>query len=322
MHHINSKHGKVTITPLFLSAFYDMPMKQASGLLGISGNTLKQVCRRQGITTWPCRELYTETHRYTNRRDVHAGRESLMLQMQSYVASYPNDQEAKLHLQMLQTAKLYAARYNLYRGNMPLDAQEIYSILSSPGDCSTRQSLSSNLNANTTTTSIATARIVHAIATPNTTAPARSCKRQKVQMQPSQQPAANAIAPSMAPASGPMADAIAPSMARASAPITRASGPMASAIAPCMAPITQEPAKAAPTKTDEMLAAIEGVRKRREERERELARLNFDATCWPISEIDSHNTDLFAGIKPDEERLEDELLLGPVSDSQLFDFFF
>jgi hypothetical protein len=89
-----------------------------------------------------------------------------------------------------------------------------------------------------------------------------------------------------------------------------------------MAPITQEPAKAAPTKTDEMLAAIEGVRKRREERERELARLNFDATCWPISEIDSHNPDLFADIKPDEERLEDELLLGPVSDSQLFDFFF
>jgi hypothetical protein len=301
MHQITGKHGKITITPVYLAAFYDMPMKQAASLLGISGNTLKQICRRHGLSTWPCRELYTETHRDTNRRDVHAGRESLMLQMRCFLSAYPEDKEARLHFDILQSAKTYAARYNLYRGNAPIDVQDFQCLLPS----STLHTAKSNLKADTATTSIKRAKIVHTTATANTTdrtvqsttATANTTDRSVQSTIVCANPTVQSTIVSAKPSAKPCANASEQSTAVA------------------ITPTTQEAAKPSLSKTDEMLAAIEGVRQRREERERELARLNFDAACWPSCDASSHH--LLHAIKPDE----DELLLGPVTDSQLFNFF-
>ena len=101
MHVIRSHCKNIPIISTFLSCLFDVPMKIAAKYLGISSNTLKRVCQREGLSMWPCHELYQERHRTINLRDLFSGRDAMIEQFKAKIASDPKEMSSHIYLGIL-----------------------------------------------------------------------------------------------------------------------------------------------------------------------------------------------------------------------------
>lgn len=262
LHQIRNKDGTFPVHSVFLSCLYDIPMKLAARYLGISSNTLKRISEREGLTNWPCHELYQERHQTINLRDVYSGRESMIAQLTERAASNPKEKSTHVYLNILVAVKKAAENYNVYRGNTP--------------------------------------QTVDAIAAPpsSTNSKAKS-----------------------APSTKPM-------------PKTKATLTLTSKASPTILNETDTWLNiTSTTRVDSLIAAVEGIRVRREEEDSVLARKEleiafqqdtlpeFSQCFWPLPSENNcilNSLNLSDAIRQDRDRTEEELLLGPVPPSLLF----
>ena len=278
MHLIKTRNGNYCINSLFLSCLYDIPMKIAAKSLGISSNTLKLICRKEGIAVWPCNEIYQERHPTINRRDVYSGRESMLAQFKTGLDSGRNERASQIYYNVLLAVKQAAENYNLYRGNRP--HEELFNTSPAPALQSTPptpcQKPHQKAQASTPTKTVSSK--------PNITLSTNAKPPTTVQ---------NAN-PSTAPCTAPCTISDTNSDISGTNPSTNPST----------------------NRVDALIAAIEGVRTRRIERETELIRAELDAASWPIASGDTdqflNSLNVCDAMKQDSERELEELSLGPV----------